>query len=483
LERLSKSCYFLKRLLTTLLIFQLAHLSVTAQDTSRLDKLISFPHRLFGAVDKKAKSVEDKLTKATEKYLSKLERREEKLKRKLWKKDSTLAKELFGDVKERYAKLRATTGSAGRYSNVYSPKLDSLNTALSFVNHSKLTQSPELGKTLSSLKDVQRKLNATDQIRKGLAERQKQLKEQFQRLGMVKELKKFRQDVFYYQRQIKEYRDLWEDPSKLERKLMEIVQRLPQFREFFAKNSQLASLFALPGGNASTSVSLAGLQTRASVQQALLDRFGSGPDVTQMLQQNVQSAQGQLNQLKAKAQSYTSGSFGSSEDLDMPEGFKPNNQKTKSFLQRIELGTNIQTQKARYYFPVTTDVALSAGYKLNDKSIIGLGVSYKAGLGSGWDNIAISHQGIGLRSFIDYKLKGSLFITGGYEQNYLSHFQRVEQLRGYNEWQVSGLLGLSKKYKLSKKLKGEMKLLWDFMSYRQVPRTQAVLFRVGYSLK
>jgi hypothetical protein len=448
-----------------------------------LDKLISIPDKLFSAVDKKARSVEDRLSKGTEKYLSKLERREEKLKRKLWKRDSTLAKELFGDVKGRYAKLRATTGSAGKYSNVYSPRLDSLNTAINFIDQTKLTQSPELQKTLSSLKDVQGRLNATDQIRKQLAERQKLLKEQFQALGMVKELKKFRQDVYYYQRQVQEYRQLWEDPSKLERKLMEVVQRLPQFREFFQKNSQLASLFAFPGGNASTSVSLAGLQTRASVQQALIDRFGSGPDVTQMLQQNVQSAQGQLNALKAKANSYTNGNFGSSEDLDMPEGFKPNNQKTRSFLQRIELGTNIQTQKARYYFPVTTDVALSAGYKLNDKSIIGVGVSYKAGLGRGWDHIAISHQGIGLRSFIDYKLKGSLYITGGYEQNYLNQFQRVEQLRDYSSWQVSGLIGLSKKYKVSKKLKGEMKLLWDFMSYQQVPRTQAVLFRVGYSLK
>jgi hypothetical protein len=473
----------LKRLLTTLLIFQLAHLSVTAQDSSRLDKLISIPDRLFGAVDKKARLVEDKLTKGTEKYLNKLERREEKLKRKLWKKDSLLAKELFGDIKGRYASLRATTGKAGKYANLYSPRLDSLQTSLNFIDQSKLSQNPELQKTLSSLKEVQGRLNATDQVRKQLAERQKLLKEQFQRLGMVKELKKFRQDVYYYQRQIKEYRQLWEDPSRLERKLMEVVQRLPQFKEFFAKNSQLASLFALPGGNASTSVSLAGLQTRASVQQALIDRFGSGPDVTQMLQANVQSAQGQLNALKAKAQSYTSGSFGSSEDLDMPEGFKPNDQKTKSFLQRIELGTNIQTQKARYYFPVTTDVALSAGYKLNDKSIIGIGVSYKAGLGRGWDHIALSHQGIGLRSFIDYKLKGSLYITGGYEQNYLSTFNRVEQLRDCSSWQVSGLFGLTKKYKVSKKLKGEMKLLWDFMSYQQVPRTQAVLFRVGYSLK
>jgi len=42
---------------------------------------------------------------------------------------------------------------------------------------------------------------------------------------------------------------------------------------------------------------------------------------------------------------------------------------------------------------------------------------------------------------------------------------------------------LSKKYQVSKNLKGEMKLLWDFLSYQQVPRTQTILFRIGYSLK
>jgi hypothetical protein len=177
------------------------------------------------------------------------------------------------------------------------------------------------------------------------------------------------------------------------------------------------------------------------------------------------------------------GSFGNSqEDIDLPDGFKPNTQKTKSFLQRIELGTNFQTQKARAYFPVTADLALTAGYKLNDNSITGVGFSYKAGLGRGWNNISLSHQGFGLRSFIDYKLKSSLYITGGYERNYLSQFNRVEQLRDYPAWQTSGLLGLSKKYKVSKKIKGEIKLLWDFLSYRQIPRTQALLFRTGWGL-
>jgi len=42
------------------------------------------------------------------------------------------------------------------------------------------------------------------------------------------------------------------------------------------------------------------------------------------------------------------------------------------------------------------------------------------------------------------------------------------------------LIGVTKQYRISSKLKGNVQLLWDFLSYQQVPRTQPLLFRVGY---
>jgi hypothetical protein len=249
------------------------------------------------------------------------------------------------------------------------------------------------------------------------------------------------------------------------------------------KNSQLASLFRLPGGDDPSATSLAGLQTRASVNALIQDRIGSGADAQAIFTKNVQNAQSQLSQLKDKVAKYSNGSIGNgSSDIEEPD-FRPNNQKTKSFLKRLEYGGNVQSQKARMMFPVTSDIGLSLGYKLNDKSVMGVGASYKLGLGRGWNNIQFSNEGVGLRSFIDYKIKGSFFISGGYEQNYRTLFTSLERLRNYNSWQSSGLIGLSKKYSVSKKLKGNVQLLWDFLSYSQRPQTQAVLFRVGYSFK
>jgi hypothetical protein len=177
------------------------------------------------------------------------------------------------------------------------------------------------------------------------------------------------------------------------------------------------------------------------------------------------------------------GSSGS--DDIMPEGFKPNNQKTKSFLKRIEIGTNIQSQKTNGYFPATSDIGLSIGYKLSDKSILGIGASYKMGMGKDIRHINITHQGAGMRSFIDWKIKGSFWMSGGYEMNYRNAFRRIDVLKDLNAWQQSGLIGLSKVISLKTKFfsKTKLQLLWDFMSYQQLPRTQPILFRVGYSIK
>lgn len=444
----------------------------------------SLPAKAYTSLSKKASSLEAKFDQGTEKYLSKLQKQEAKLKEKIWKKDTALAKQLFSGIEEKYAALKKAPQKLSKYSSVYSGHLDSLTTALNFLKGKKLT-SPELQKTLSQFNGLQGKFNQTEIIKKFLSERKQLLKENLEKLGLLKELKGFNKQAYYYAAQLKEYKALWEDPSKLEKKVLELVMKTDKFKDFFSRNSQLASLFVLPGSaNNAATAALQGLQTRASVQQGIQDRFGTGPQVQQMISQNIQSAQGQLNELKNKLAQYGSGSYGnSSGDIEMPEGFKPNAQKTKTFLQRIEYGANVQNQKARSFFPVTSDLGLSLGYKLNDKSAIGIGASYKLGWGKGWNNIRMTSEGLGLRSYVDYKLKGSLYISGGYEQNYRTAFSSIQQLKDYSAWQSSGLLGLSKKYKVSKKLKGDMKLLWDFLSYQQTPRNQAILFRVGYSLK
>jgi hypothetical protein len=427
------------------------------------------------------------------KMLDKLQQQEEKIYRKLLSTiDSLQAKAALTDIKSKYKTLQnklknpVLSGTARQYI----PHLDSLTTSLNFLDQNGI--GGKIKDALSKTKSLQDKFQQAEEIKKFIKERREQLKQQFEKLDMVKQLKQINKLVYFYANQVKEYKEILKNPKKIEKKALELLAKTKFFKDFMRKNSMLASLFRMPGdpNDPNYTASLAGLQTRAQVNSLIQQQIASGgPNAQQQLQQNLQAAQSQLNQLKDKVLRFGGGS---SDDLTPDPsprggegGFRPNNQKTKSFLQRLEYGTNIQSQKATGFFPVTSDIGLSVGYKLNDKSVIGIGTSYKLGWGRGWNNIRLTSQGVGLRSYIDWKLKGSFWISGGYEQNYKSAFSDFNQLRDMNAWQQSGLIGINKVISLKTKLfkKTSIKLLWDFLSYQQVPRTQPVVFRIGYNLK
>lgn len=462
--------------------------SKAQESTSTLDKITGFPTRFLDKLNKKSADLGDKLVASSEKALQRLARQEKKLKKKLARKDSAAAEQLFGNVEERYQQLQSKlqqpvklNGRAGQYL----PHLDTLKTSLNFLsqNNELLANSSEMtGKikeALSSVKGLEGKFDQAADVKKYLRERKQMLKDQLNRFGLTKELKKYNQQAYYYAEQINSYKAMLEDPSKLQQKALELVKKFPAFQDFFKKHSELASLFRLPDNYGSTA-SLAGLQTRSSVQNLIQERIASaGPNATAMLQQNVQAAQAQLTGLKDKLNQL--GGMGNSEG-DLPD-FKPNNQKTKTFLQRLEYGTNLQSQRSNNFFPTTTDIGLSVGYKLNDKSVIGVGASYKVGWGQNIRNISVSSQGVGFRSFADYKIKGSFFASGGFEYNYQQPFSSVSIVKDLDSWQQSGLAGISKVVSLKSKMfkKTKIQLLWDFLSYSQRPQTQPLKFRVGYN--
>jgi hypothetical protein len=447
------------------------------------------PSKYLENISDRATSLEQQLDKQSIKAVTRLQRQEERMRRKLLKIDSVKAVELFGSSQQQYDKLKQRVEKTGSF-KYYIPSLDTLTTSLEF-----LKQNPQLLANIKQAKDklgtAFNKVNGLDaqfqkaaEIRKFLRERQAFLKQQLQQAGFAKEFKKWNKQVYYYSQQVNDFKSLLKDHKKAERKALDLLSKTKLFRDFLRKNSQLASLFRLPGdpGDPTAQVSLAGLQTRAQVNAIIQQQVSAGgQNAQQQFSQNLQQAHNQLNDWKNKlSQSGRSGS-----DDIMPEGFKPNNQKTKSFLQRMELGTSIQSQKSNSYFPATSDIGLSIGYKLNDKSVLGIGASYKIGLGKSIRHINITHQGVGLRSFMDWKIKGSFWMSGGYEMNYRNEFNRIDVLKDLDAWQQSGLIGLSKIISLQTKLfsKTKLQLLWDFMSYQQLPRTQPILFRVGYTIK
>ena len=447
-----------------------------------------FPNEIV----KKTDLLEKKIYKKSEKALQHMQKLEQRIQRKLSKLDSLAAKNFFASAEGRYQQLlgqlkQKSQSSIGRISGEYLPYLDSLQGGLTFLQGDNLKYFsnellPESVKqALDGIKNLQNKFQQSQEIDQFLQQRESQIKNlirQYDLPGNIgASLKEINKEVYYYTDQLREYKEMFRDPDKLERKALSILNKVPAFQNFMKQHSQLTSLFNLPG-NFTPDITSTGMQTRDQVLNFVQNQFGmGGPNAQSVLQGNIQSVAGQLDEVRNKLSS--SGRDG---DLEMPD-FKPNNQKTKTFFKRLEYGTNLQTTHTSSYFPATTDLGFSVGYKINDKNVIGLGASYKVGWGSSIRHIEVTNQGAGFRSFLDLNIKKSFFLSGGFEYNYQQPFSSVSIVNDLSNWQQSGLVGISKivamKTKVFKKTK--FQLLWDFLSYRQQPQTQALKFRLGYN--
>ena len=469
----------------------------SARNTQPAIPVTGISSKSLTAIDAKYAGLTSTIDKQTDKLLKRMLKREQKLRDKLSLTDSAKAAQLFNGSAASYCqlqdKLKAPLDkSIANPLKEYIPNLDSLGTAMNYLQKvpglspEKLQQVTKVSEQLQQLQSQMQKANEVSDF---IKQREQQLKEALAGSGLAKELKGINSEAYYYQQRLAEYKELLKDRKKLEEKAIATIRELPAFKSFFQKNSYLSQLFRMPGASTDPSnptAALAGLQTRAQVSQLLQDRLGAsqlspaGGGGGGYLQQQIQSAQSQLNQLKDKLNNSPLGNSSSGAGGTMPD-FKPNSQKTKSFLQRLEFGINLQSSGTTNFLPATEDIALLIGYKLSDKVSAGLGAGYRLGLGRGWNHIALSNQGASLRSYVDVKAKGSIWLSGGFEYQYLSAFENFRQIKNLDLWQKSALFGLTKKYKIGRKKEGKMQLLYDFLAGEQTPRAQALKFRLGWS--
>ncbi|MBO9205412.1 MULTISPECIES: hypothetical protein [Niastella] len=440
--------------------------------------MLSTPTRFIESFEKKASRIENHLINTSERALKQLSKQESRLQKKLRKKDPLLAKQLFGQSVAKYQSLQSDlTNKASKFTGRadYIPFLDTITTAIRFLQHYKaLAHNSMIHQSLEQLNSMQHRFEQSKSIQQYLYSRQQYLKERLGKLNMIKELKQYDKKLYYYQAQIAVYKDLLKQPDKLERKVIDLLSKTNPFQDFMARYSILGSLFTGSSYNTNTPA-LPGLQSSAQVNSLIQQTTGANN--LQALQSNLQQAEPQIQQLKNKINI-----MGRGADGELPN-FRPNQQRVKSFWNRWELGTNLQSTPGNAWLPSATQTGLSAGYKLNDRSVIGVGIAGNIGWSKSVRHIVVSYEGLGARSFVDWKLKGSCWLSAGYEMNYRSAFTRIEQLNRLNKWQQSGLVGISKKYQVSKKLKGSLSLLWDYLSYSQLPRTQPLVFRYGYNIK
>jgi hypothetical protein len=483
---------FIKPALCGLALICLVRTASYAQSTDSVaDKITGFPSRLLEKLQSRTAKLDRQLTQQTEKQLRLFQRREEKMRKKLYAVDSTAAKRLFANSDQQYAalalKMRTDTAHGNiPLSGTYMPYVDSVQGTFGFLqkNPQLVNGNAKLQGALSQFQTLQVKMQDADQVKTYVQQRKQEIgqyiNQQPSLQGVLgKQYAGLNRDVYYYSQQVRQYKEMWDHPDQLQQQALVLLNKLPAFQTFMKNNSQLGGLFNLPGNYGSTQT-LPGMQTREQVAQQIQSQVsGGGAGGQAALQSNVQSAESQLDGYKDKQSQLGAGNG----DMDMPD-FKPNDQKTKTFWRRLEYGTNFQTTHNNYYFPTVTDLGFSLGYKLGHSNVIGVGASYKIGWGNGIQHIALSSQGVGLQSFIEIKIKSSFSATGGLECNYTTPFTSFQDIKQIERWTQSGLIGISKTVSMKSRVfkKTKLQLLWDFLSYQQMPKTQPLLFRIGYSI-
>jgi len=485
---------------------------IRAQSIVDSTKVVVSSSRIIHQTEDRVNALTAKLISQTKKDLLRMQRQDKLLRERLAADGQPAHGGGLVSVDEQYNTLISSMSldSGGR--NVvpaggYQANLDSLQGVLKFLGQ-KNNNIPGAQKALGELTALQAKMQDADLVKQFLSQRRAQISsylEQYTNLpsGVTGIFASYKKQAYYYSQQVQAYKEELNDPDRLLKRALGELNKLPSFASFMKRNSVLAGLFNMPAGSSAEGPS-GGLLSRDKLMASLGGdpaggnsmggntagvpgaSFPQGSEQAtggisgQGLTQSIGEAQGQVDGLRDKLNAAGGGSGG---DLDVPD-FKPNSQRTRSFFRRLELGTNLQSTSSSVYFPTTTDLGLSLGYRLDDKNVVGIGLSYKMGWGRDIKHVSISSQGIGLRSFADIHISKSFFATGGFEYNYQHPFS----IQGFpvrlDDWRKSGLLGITKIISMKSRpfKKARLQLLWDFLSYGNRPQTQPLKFRIGYSL-
>jgi hypothetical protein len=433
-------------------------------------------------------NIDESVNRHTILLLERLQNREVKLKIILQKKDSSRALQLFSNSETTFQMLRSklqeplSTNPVSLIKN-YIPGIDSIKTAMQFLNKSGsfISNQKEVA-LLGQINQLQTTFQNANSIKEYLSQREANLQDQLSQFGLSKQLTTMSKQLFYYQQELSQYKEILNDRQKQQEIILSAVRDVPAFNNFWQKNSFISQLFPLPG-NSGTVLAGVGLQTNAQIGKNIQQRLGAnlddgGTNASQFLQQKVNNGQNQMDLLKNKLDKL--GMVGGSSDMVLPD-FTPEYPNKKSVFKRLELGFNIQNNNGTNFLPTISNLGLSLGYKINKNTTVGFGISYLLGLGTGINHIHLSNQGIGIQNFVNIKLKGSIWLAGGFEYNYMKQFESISVIKNINLWQKSALLGLMKKYSVGKK-SGNIQLLYDFLAARQIPQSQPLKIRFGFNL-
>jgi hypothetical protein len=397
-----------------------------------------------------AASYLDSRTSALDKYLKRSEGIQQRLLRRLKKKEAKMLKKLGARdsvLFQRYQELPITfdsiadlskdTEALQKKTGKSNGTIDTLKGIQQFIQkqNSKLNAAGKLSSTnlpggdyTSKITELQSRLNAEQQVRDLIQQRSNAL-EQLTGGKNIAGLQNIQKDVYYAREKIKAWKTLADDPDEAEEKAMEYLQGVEGFDSYLNTNK---NAFGGLGNNASASdLQNMGYQTKGQVNKMLQEKFGNNLQaVQQSMGEQVQQFSEKLNGVTDKVKEARNAVSEARQSvaeakvardklkhIEKPT-FTKNPERGKPFWQRLETGYNFQTTRATSdgQRPAMVELGASLAFKHTPKLSYGIGLASSIGLGQDWQHIRLSYEGVSARVYADWLLLYGFSAQASYER-------------------------------------------------------------------
>lgn len=433
------------------------------------------------------------------KYNSRIDRQQKRLLNNLRRKEIRFARKLKKSDSAAYAKYNEQPTSFDSISKVditdslislslikkKNTAIDSLKKIQAFAANttSKIQLPGGVPDQTKDLNKLQLELNARNHINELITKRTSFLKtlgsDQTKHSSVLSGIEK---QAFYGKARMKVFKEMQEDPSVVEEKALEYLHGTPGFSKYMSNASSANGTQGLSTTDPAQLEKL-GYQTKQLVQKNLQDKFGSNlGSVSQKMSGDLKGWQDRQKDLTSNIKQVRK-SAGQIKATEKPS-FKVNPMRGLPLCKRIEKQYNWQTTRAANGMPALLDMAAMAGFKHTPRLTYGAGIATSIGLGQSWQNIHISFQGAGLRTFATWKWQYGIAAYAGYERMYKQAAFKNEKPPG--DWQPTShdkhkysetiLVGLTKNYSINAKYTGAIQVLYDIW-WQQNGLTNPIVLR------
>lgn len=441
-----------------------------------------------------------RISRQQDRLLKKLKRKEGKYANRLQKRDSF--------AYANYLKQPVSFDSIGKIANNDSARIPSASTrknisidkaksVAAFVEAKTGFPTPELKVQNAQLSALQGQLAKRDLINSLISERAATLnKIPGSALGKPASLTGMQKNIYYGNERMKVFKDMEEEPEKAEDEAWEFLQGSKGFKEHLAGSTagtaNNTSILAAKGADASVLEAM-GYQTKRTTQTHLQNKMGGGMNKAgASLGTDLGKWQKKQNEtLSTIKQTRTSVKNAAGTATKPP--FKVNAMRGLPFRKRISAQYAINTSRTDGTKPAIAEPAVTIGFKHTTALNYGIGAGLPIGLGTSFQDIHFSLQGIAARNYLTWELLFGVAAYGGYERMYNTIIFGAKYASAAGEYSSSTkhvkdtyseslLLGLTKKYTINSKYNGSIQVLYDIW-WQQKGMNTPVIIRFATSKK